>query len=98
MTYINKVDLYEKKIAELTEEVKNMKILLKQTDPQELRKYQEIIKQLQSQVNRLSTENQQLREQLIKSSSIVSASSIEKQKPFSSRHFSPREKQYNYLK
>ena len=68
--------MYEHKIAELTEEVRNMKMLLKQTDPQELKKCQEVIKQLQSQVNLLTIENQQLRDQLAKSNSIVSASSI----------------------
>lgn len=75
-TYINKIEVYEHKIAELTEEVRNMKMLLKQTDPQELKKCQEVIKQLQSQVNLLTIENQQLRDQLAKSNSIVSASSI----------------------
>ena len=90
-TYINKIEVYEHKIAELTEEVRNMKMLLKQTDPQELKKSQEVIRLLQSQVNLLTMENQQLREQLAKSNSIVSASSIEKSKPISSRrHFSPR--------
>lgn len=75
-TYINKIEVYEHKISELTEEVRNMKMLLKQTDTQEMKKSQDIIKQLQSQVNLLTIENQQLREQLAKNNSIVSASSI----------------------
>ena len=61
-TYIKKIENYQQKIAELTEEVKNMKLIIKQNDGEEIKRCQETIKQLHSYIEKLTKQNQQLRE------------------------------------
>lgn len=69
-----RVEVYERKITALTEEVRQMKEILKvdqKRSPEKQHKERELIASLEAKIQLLNYQNSQLKEQLAKKSSII---------------------------